>query len=55
MTRTVNGTVITTTGYGLQVAAAGQTKNTGTGAGVQITAGIGMVIGAAALGLAVGL
>jgi len=48
--------VITTTGYGLQVAAADQTGNAGsTGGGAQVTAGVGMAVGAAVLGLAVGL
>jgi hypothetical protein len=56
VTTTVNGTAATTTAYELQVAAASVTAgDASTGAGAQVTAGIGAVMGAAVLGLAVGL
>jgi hypothetical protein len=54
VTTTVNGTAAITTAYGLQVEAASVSGGS-TGGGAQVTAGIGAVMGAAILGLAVGL
>jgi hypothetical protein len=54
----VNGTITPTTAYGLQVAAASGTAaaTTGSTGGADVkTASLGLAVGAAVLGLAVGL
>lgn len=63
VTTTVSGVATTTTAYGLQVAQAAAESGSGTsgsttetkGAGERVTVGMGVVIGAAVLGVAVGL
>jgi hypothetical protein len=51
----VSGVAATSTAYGLQVAAASMEPEPRQGAGMQVTAGIGAVLGAAVVGIAVGL
>lgn len=56
VTRTVNGTAQVSTALGLQVAVASNVNLGGTtGAGERVTAGVGALLAAAVLGLAVGL
>lgn len=56
ITTTVNGSAVVTTAFGLQVAAASaQTTGGSTGGMPVVTAGLGGVLGAAVLGVVVGL
>ncbi|KAH7071188.1 hypothetical protein BKA63DRAFT_517498 [Paraphoma chrysanthemicola] len=56
VTTTINGSAVVTSAYGLQVAAASASQVGSAGGGVPAaTAGVGAAIGAAILGLAVGL
>jgi hypothetical protein len=55
VTRTVNGSAVVTTAFGLQVAAASAVTTGSTGGVPMVTVGLGGVLGAAVLGVVVGL